>query len=181
MNISCKTHIVDCLKQKSVDVFVESSSVYDYNEYDPPENALSYETTTFFASKSIEDSWWQIDFKQAVSIDSYLVVVINACAYVTNWTVSLSMDNKTFIKVDEHSGYYPNGIYQLGNMFKTRYFRVNGNSGSSCPSNLNNVLAFNYIQFFGTIDVRQVITCNCRRRNLCSLSQSLMILLLTCC
>ena len=161
--MTCKTHIIECLNNN---VKLESSSVlYSYDQYRNPENALVYDTNNYFASDKKLGEWWQIDFKRTVAISSYTIVVLKQCDYVHNWTISLSLNNRTFIKVDEHNGYYPSGIYQLGKTYNTRYLRISGNADSACTTETKKILAFNYVYFYGSLTPINSLSCHCKKCN----------------
>ena len=169
-----KNHIVDCLNNN---VKVESSSIiYWNNKFHLPEVALQYNTDEFFSTDVVSGGWWQIDFKKTVAISSYMIVTGSICAYVSNWTISLSMDNRTFVKVDEHSGYYPSGVYQLAKIYNTRYLRIHGNSFSTCERYI--ILAFNYVYFYGSITPINLVSCKCRRYDSFGFRLSMSILIL---
>ena len=174
--MACNSHIVDCLNNN---VKVEASSdIYWENSYHPPEKALIYSTNSYFATANQLGQWWQIDFKKIVVISSYKIGTPGTCSYVSNWTISLSMNNRTFIKVDEHSGSFPIGVYQISKLINTRYLRVHGTSSANCDTN-KNVLAFSYIMFYGTLTPINKATCYCKRRESNQLQIAIMIFILS--
>ena len=116
--------------------------------------------TTFHTLFDKPNQWWGIDFKRTISIHSYRIVTYNRCNYMRNWTISLSFDNFSYFNVDSHSNVHPNGtVYQLGKYYSTRFLKISGNApGCQASTNTyNNILAFNYVEFFGSI--APILTC----------------------
>ena len=162
--MTCKTSIVDCLKNKGIAVKTFSSSVHNGHEHS---FGIITNMEDHFHSLFEPNQWWGIDFKRTIGIHSYRIVTCNACNYVRNWTISLSHNNISYFNVDSHSGLHPNGtVYQLGKTYNARYLKISGNAPgcqTSTHQTLKNILAFNYAEFFGAIT--PVLSCKRKYQN----------------
>ena len=148
--MSCRTHLVDCLRKMNIEPLAFSDG---YHRDLSPNNVIADEISVYkyFHSKYDKgDQYWGIDFKRNVVIKSYKLFAGQGCNMVTNWTVSVSNDNKTYFLVDKRKGIFPNGeTYKLGIKAHARYLKLNGNT-PGCVD-FPNVFAFTHVEFMGRI------------------------------
>ena len=158
------SHVVECLRNREIEPEAFATSKYD-SSYEPS-NALIYDKNSEFCSYGRPGDWWGVFFKVPVSIAGYQIekfsVNSGSCA-LYNWTLSLSIDNKTWILV--HGPIQSTSTdysYNFSQSYNALYARIDGNSLWSYDKT---AIFFHYIMFFGlpTIVKIKVMTYLTRR------------------
>lgn len=138
-------NIVDCLRSKGIEPEASASSEYDSNQL--AKFALVYNSDKQFHTLfSTTPQWWMVDFKRTVSINRYLIQTQNWCFFMYSWNASVSMNNKTWTKVDSQTGYPLGKTFPLSKVYNARYFKVEG-STPQCERDRSS-FAFTFIKFF---------------------------------
>ena len=149
--MSCSTHIVECLREKHIEPFAFSNSERETRK---AIYALNYTKENNFCSINEEKAqWWIVDFKRIVAINRYQFCSESSTNWLSGWTFSISLNNKTWILVDSPVYQYPGDkVFNLDNTVNARFVKINGGSPMCTVENHDRtVLAFYYIKFFGSL------------------------------
>ena len=151
----CRTHLVDCLRRKGIQPIATGSVLRGEFESFDPMHALDYDSDNKYHSPNeVSNGGWTLDFKREVTVTSYMIKVEQRCNYMSKWSMQFSNKNESssFITVHSQDNKFPgNEIYYLPFKCTSRYFRIIGGS-PLCPG-MENAIAFQYIKFFGYINV----------------------------
>ena len=132
----------------------------------PSSNAFDNDKD-FFACYELDEvvSFWQVSFAMPVTIESYTFSAMSGWDFwPTVWSVSYSLDNKTFTLLPSYGIYDLKGNsdkFSLGKPVYCKHFRING----ILDSDGDNCLRFNSFDCFGTIGAvnnkaRKLYACN---------------------
>ena len=115
-----------------------------------PDDALRSDIR-FATGVSSNGLFWQISFSRPVTIDSYIISAnYDWDSWSTIWSVSYSLDNKTFVHLPAYGMYDLKGNTDKFSLSKPVYcmhFRINGiKAGSNYDC-----LVFNSFDCFGTV------------------------------
>ena len=167
--MTCKTHIVECLRAIEIEPFAFASS--EYSDNNKASLGIDYEETQFCTKYENLPQWWAVDFKRIVSVNSYQIHAEPINNWISGWTLSISFDNKTWIFADAPAYQYPGDtIFKLNKTMNARFIRINGGcplSPSKYPDKTH--LALYYIKFFGSlspIPSNRLLTCRCQNNYL---------------
>ena len=140
----CTKSIIECLRDDRIEPFAEANN---QNPNNPAAYGINYENSHFFHTWNGNfQSWWMVDFKKKVTINSYLFQAGSYCAYMKYWEASVSNDNKTWTVVDSPPQQWTeNKNFSLKSPTACRYFRITGLNGY-CGFQM----AFDWIKFYGT-------------------------------
>ena len=149
----CLTHIVEYLKNRGIMTEAYASSIWRSDR--EPSIALICDTLSDYRSKDTnnEPQWWSADFKQKISLIGYTIkspVPNSGNPALTNFTLSVSFDNKTWKVVQgplQRSE--SETTHELPKPVNAQFVRIDGNSlHSSYPKKI----AFYYIKFYGSLN-----------------------------
>ena len=177
--MSC-SHIVECLRNKGIEPYAFSSSVYGDNiaTYGPAK-ALDDKTDTYFYTKYEKKAqFWGVFFKRPVSIIGYEIATYTASSdsdALYNWTFSLSMDNETWDVVHGPAqSTSTTKSHTFSEPLNALYARIDGNS---LYSNDKTMFHIYYIKFFGSITkVKNKFSCKAQRRMNTNLMRMIFII-----
>ena len=168
-------NIVDCIRNTGVEPEA-SSSTYDGNNQHPKYALIYNGNNQFHTSYSTTPQWWMVDFKRTVSIYSYLIQTGDWCWFIYSWNASVSMNNKTWTKVDTKTGYPLGNTFTLSKAYNARYFKIEG-STQQCASD-HSTFAFTFVKFFGVPVACYQMPHTCPPNRISFLYSSLIYLLL---
>ena len=146
------SHIVECLREKGIEPTAFASSKYSdsYSE----SIALIYNENNYYNTNyENKPQWWAVDFKQRVSITSYFIRALKSTDWISQWTLSASLDNVTWHVIDAPDQGYPDDrTFYLSVNKNTRYLRFNGSSPLDTTRVDKKSFAFYYVKFFGSLE-----------------------------
>ena len=178
--MKCSTHIVECLRHKSIEPEAFASS-YHSDPY-KPSNAIEYNDSLIFSTPDANcNQWWAINFRRLVTIDSYQIKAPESktsSSAIYEWNFSVSFDNETWRIVD----YPPKGspgdkIFKLRSSVDAFFVRINGRSQMT---GMNYKIHFNYIKFFGSITtLKELRKYSCKSTRVLSYSFNQILFLIS--
>ena len=160
----CSTHIIKCLKSQNIQPEASSSSSHTNGD---ASLALNYDLNSGFLTEYPINGaqWWTVNFKHHVSLIGYQIYscipeINNICIY--NWTLSISLDNKTWRAThDPEKNKNEEKLHMFNKPFNAVYARIDGNSYHSTYTTSFRMF---YVKFFGSLSfTKSCITCKIRR------------------
>ena len=137
--------IVDYFNKKGLSYNLSSSSVF--NEVNKPDCVIK-DDSRYFKSINAPDQWWQISFSIPVVISSYILRDVVSGAIMTNWSISYSYDNETFITLQTDTGIKNDKVpFNLSMPYCCKHIRITQIS----TSDSTNIMYFSYFECLGFI------------------------------
>ena len=168
---TCRSDIVDCLKQQGLTPTATSHSVHSNHV---AQNALTTTRDTRYHSSNNGNQYWYVDFKKQVYLDAYQVNSDTGCNWIYKWDVYCANSTSNWTLINSPEAGHPVGkMYILPQRIRTQYFKL------ATSSHCSYYMAFYYIRFFGSIqtNANKYIKITCLRRRSTNTKITVLILL----
>ena len=151
----CPTDIVTCLRSNRIEPYTTANYISN-NITKRPDSVFKYcsDPKDYYLHTTYDNNnWWKTDLHRIVYINAYKLTAKNICYWVSEWNISVSLDDNWNI-IDSKHNYTNNETIQFDRIFVARYINITGRA-AECDSNL---LAFQILYLYGALSFG-ILTC----------------------